>query len=198
MKLPLGRVRRRSGRGGLLTGLIVVAAVGIIAGGGYFLFRDKLSELTSKPEKQLAEANDSGRKEEPASRSSHDPELDLPILFPKSTKKNDPPKNDLPRTDPTTKKTEPPKNPDPTTKPDKPPKPDLPIKTGPLPRRALAISINNYLFANPINYGTPIRTEHNVQTLLEVMTHTRLAARPRGPGSRSQRHGPGARRPAAD
>ena len=42
------------------------------------------------------------------------------------------------------------------TKRETPRPPDLPMPTGPFPRRALAISINDYLFANPINYGMPI------------------------------------------
>src|SRR5439155_7675438 len=32
---------------------------------------------------------------------------------------------------------------------------DLPKVTGPFPRRALLISVDNYLFMNPINYGVP-------------------------------------------
>jgi hypothetical protein len=44
---------------------------------------------------------------------------------------------------------------------------DLPIGPGQLPRRALAISINNYLFANPINYGMPGPQGHNLNLLLE-------------------------------
>lgn len=35
------------------------------------------------------------------------------------------------------------------------------------PRRALAISVNNYLFANPINFGSSGRGSKNVQNLLE-------------------------------
>src|SRR5207237_9882929 len=34
---------------------------------------------------------------------------------------------------------------------------DLPKLTGPFPRRALLISVDNYLFMNPINYGVPSR-----------------------------------------
>jgi hypothetical protein len=44
---------------------------------------------------------------------------------------------------------------------------DLPAATGPFPRRALAVSINNYLFANPINYGMPSPQAHNLHTLLD-------------------------------
>src|SRR5207253_7970214 len=34
------------------------------------------------------------------------------------------------------------------------------------PRRALIISVNNYLYANPVNYGIP---GHNVHTLTEKL-----------------------------
>ena len=47
---------------------------------------------------------------------------------------------------------------------------DLPKGTGAFPRRALAISVNNYLFANPINYGIPLRNAHSVGTLLDRFT----------------------------
>jgi serine/threonine protein kinase len=43
-------------------------------------------------------------------------------------------------------------------------------KTDAFPRRALAISVNNYLFANPINYGIPLANAHNVRTLLDRFT----------------------------
>jgi hypothetical protein len=46
-------------------------------------------------------------------------------------------------------------------------KPDLPTDTGPFPRRALAVSINNYLFANPINFGMPGPASRNVRALVE-------------------------------
>jgi hypothetical protein len=44
---------------------------------------------------------------------------------------------------------------------------DLPVVTAAFPRRALAVSINGYLFANPINYGMPGNRGANVQTLLD-------------------------------
>src|SRR5262249_52864184 len=73
-------------------------------------------------------------------------------------------KSDLPFKHETPK---PPDKPDPSTKRETPRPPDLPVANGPFPRRALAISINDYLFANPINYGMPITAGPNVQALLD-------------------------------
>jgi hypothetical protein len=47
---------------------------------------------------------------------------------------------------------------------------DPPKGTGAFPRRALAVSVNNYLFANPINYGIPLANAHNLKTLLDRFT----------------------------
>jgi hypothetical protein len=79
---------------------------------------------------------------------------------PKNTEpKNTQPKNTQPKTPP-----DPPKNTEPKTPPD-PPKnttPKDPPNTVPpalalkgFPRRALLISVNDYLFSNPLNYGRP-------------------------------------------
>jgi hypothetical protein len=60
------------------------------------------------------------------------------------------------------------RRPGPSTRRDTGKKPsDLPVAAGPFPRRALGISINNYLYANPINYGIPGPAAANVQTLLD-------------------------------
>jgi hypothetical protein len=40
--------------------------------------------------------------------------------------------------------------------------------SGPFPRRALAICVSNYIYANPVSYGSP---EHNMHTLMDRMVH---------------------------
>jgi hypothetical protein len=39
---------------------------------------------------------------------------------------------------------------------------DGPVTTGPFPRRALAICVSNYLYANPVAYGSPQRDVHHL------------------------------------
>ncbi len=46
---------------------------------------------------------------------------------------------------------------------------DLPANAGPFPRRALVVSINNYLYANPINHGLALGRARNVSTFLEQL-----------------------------
>jgi hypothetical protein len=46
----------------------------------------------------------------------------------------------------------------------------LPGAAGAFPRRALVVSINNYLYANPVNYGMTMAGARNVHTLLDRLT----------------------------
>src|SRR5262249_33432054 len=62
------------------------------------------------------------------------------------------------------------KNPDVAVKPPPPPPPVKPDPVSPagFPRRALVISVNNYLFFNPTNYGQPLRNSmHNVRVMMD-------------------------------
>jgi hypothetical protein len=156
---PASRTRRRSG--GLLKGLILVAVVlGLATGGAVFAWT-YLSDMMAKVPDRLAENDDRDRKDPDPPKESPPPrESPKPAPPPRETTK----KSDLPV------KHEPPKppdKPDPSTKREKPKPPDLPVAAGPFPRRALAISVNDYLFANPINYGMPIAAGPNVQSLLD-------------------------------
>jgi hypothetical protein len=110
----------------------------------------------------------------PAERKAEDPK-------PSEPPKKEPPKKEPPKKEPT-KKEQPKKEPaakdtprsDPPKKQDKPkrdPAADPPARsTKDFPRRALTISVNNYLFLNPINYGSPLRKSNSVRTLLERFT----------------------------
>jgi hypothetical protein len=66
-------------------------------------------------------------------------------------------------------------NPPPTKRgPDAPPKNppnDLPKTAGLFPRRALVVSVNNYLYFNPTNYGKPGPNAHSVHTLLNQLNN---------------------------
>ena len=144
----------------MLKGLILAAAVLGIAAGGTVFGWPYLSDLMTPVPGQVAQhddpdPNDPDAPKEPprrttrtrrARRADTPKKSDLPV-------KHEPPK--------------PPDRPDPSTKRDTPKPPDLPVTAGPFPRRALAISINDYLFANPINYGMPIAAGTNVQSLVE-------------------------------
>jgi Caspase domain len=147
---PRSRPRRRS-RGGLITGLILAALVLILSCGGAFFGWPYLSAMMAKNPDGIAQNDD------PDKKDGDDPK-DSPA--PRSTQR----KPDLPVKLDTGRK---PERPDPSTGHGTPPKPDLPVAAGPFPRRALAISINDYLFANPINYGTPMTGGPNVQALLD-------------------------------
>lgn len=54
---------------------------------------------------------------------------------------------------------------DPTKKP--------PVVNGPLPRRALVVSVHNYLFANPLTIGDPTPSGRNIQNLVGRLSSTR-------------------------
>jgi len=146
---PPRRSRPRKGPGGgLAKGLIlagVVLGVAIVAAAFAW---PHLSRMAAKPGEQVAERDGDGATDE----LSRDSRKAAPQR--ETTKKTD-----IPFKQDTGKK---PAKPDRSTPPS-----DLPVASGPFPRRVLAISINNYLFANPINYGMPIASGANVQTLLE-------------------------------
>ncbi len=160
------RARRRSGCG------VAVALFAVVLVGGLALLAwalsSHLSELKQKlTDQPVAQNNDDPGQEGTAHpRESAPPEGPITPPAPRDTGK----KTDLPIKHETGRR---PENPRPETAPrrDPPGKPaDLPVAAGSFPRRALAVSINNYLFANPINYGMPLANAANVQTLLDRFT----------------------------
>jgi hypothetical protein len=155
------RSRRRSR--GLLKGMVLMAVVlGLAAGGAVFGW-PYLSNLLAPIPRQVAENANPDRtepdlpKEPPAPRESH-----KPTTPPREPTK----KSDLPVKHETPKQPDRPIKPEPSTKRETPKPPDIPVVAGPFPRRALAVSINDYLFANPTNYGMPKVAD--VQTLLDT------------------------------
>jgi hypothetical protein len=145
---PRPRSRRRSS-GGLLTGLVLAGAVLGVAVIATIFAWPYLSQMMARSGPALAWSGDSG-KEEGGSTGRAAPE-------PHETGR----KSDLPIKHDTSPR------PEPSTRRETPTKPDLPTDAGQFPRRALAVSINNYLFANPINYGMPGPRTANLQTLME-------------------------------
>ena len=141
------RARRRSGGGGLVMGLVLACALLVVAIIGTIVAWPYLS--SHKPADQLARNDDTGKRDA-------DPPSDLPRPRESGRKPDLPIHRDSGRRPDRSSHREPgPK-----------PPPDLPKIAGPFPRRALAISINDYLFANPINYGMPGTSPRNVETLL--------------------------------
>lgn len=183
--------RRRRGR---WRGLVFVAAILIVGAVLTALYWPKPKELAGQATPQIAALDEADKiareppKEDKPPRKADNP---TPSEPPKTEQpkreqpQKDPPSKEEPKKDPPAKETprkdlpkkEPPKRDLPkkeTPKPD-PPKKETPAEppvrsTGLFPRRALAISINNYLFLNPINYGAPTRKSNSVRTLLERFT----------------------------
>jgi hypothetical protein len=129
------RPRRR--RGTLWTGPVVLLGVLLIAGGvlaanwsrvSPLLFPDDTRQAAKNPEPEVKE-------KEPVKKPEQQPEKPNDT----SKKPDDPPK----KPDDPTKKPD-----DPVKKPEDPPRP-----VGAFPRRALIISVHNYLYANPIQAG---------------------------------------------
>src|SRR5207248_9142934 len=48
-----------------------------------------------------------------------------------------------------------------------------PVVTGAFPRRALVVSVHNYLFANPLTVGDPTPQGRNIQNLIGRLSQTR-------------------------
>ena len=64
-----------------------------------------------------------------------------------------------------------PDSPTPVARPPETSRPPIrPVPTDAFPRRALVISVNHYLYANPINAGPPGRGGHNIAALLDRLT----------------------------
>jgi hypothetical protein len=167
--------RRRRWRGPIVWGVFLAAAVVLC-----IVFWPQIRNLTNQATTEIAaldEQEKSAKNPPPTDRTERKAEEPKPSEPPKTEPvKKDPPKKepakkeqpkkqpagkDAPRTDPP-KKTDKPKHDPPTEPPAR--------STKDFPRRALTISVNNYLFLNPINYGSPLPKSNSVRTLLERFT----------------------------
>jgi hypothetical protein len=171
--------RRRYRRGGpkrwIFWGVFIVAAVllGVV-------FWPLVQDGIRKAKSELASTDSPGEAPQEQPPGENPPRKSPTSTEPKEPAKNDSPKKDTPKKE-VPKKDGPPKD-NPRTDPPKktpskkdPPKKEKPtdppvVSTGMFPRRVLAISINNYLYLNPINYGSSDRKAKSVRTLLERFT----------------------------
>jgi hypothetical protein len=149
---PRAARRRRRGNGGLLVGLGLLAGLLALTGGLAFAFRDKIQKTLS----ESTQVVDTGEDPEPAIAPRPAPKKEEPKTTapknkgPKTTPR---PKDGSPR--PRDKDKAPPPKKDPPPKKNPPPKKDPPVRPvddgkAHYPRRALIISVHNYLYANPI------------------------------------------------
>jgi hypothetical protein len=162
--------------------LVATAAVALIIFGPQVL-----EQLNPKSDNEQAKAGASPSKDsgvppgdEPTIKKKKD--LEINPQPPDKEVKPDPgknPVNDKPNPDPMVKDPKPPDNPKDPTPPDNPKDPPVEVKTpGPkktvfdqklFPRRALAISVNDYLLANPLTYGEKRDTTHPGSSAKEVL-----------------------------
>lgn len=108
-----------------------------------------------------------------APEDAGEPEPPAKPARPKETKRPTPATKPAERRTPATrpapiKPTPPVKPPDPTPVTPDPSKQPAP-RPGAFPRRALVISIHDYLYANPVHYGLPVGTLHNIRSFLQAL-----------------------------
>jgi hypothetical protein len=176
--------RRRRSRGGRWIGplvcLFLIGVAGIIVAVNWAQIKRLIAE-------QAAEAKVADNKEtDDTSKTEAPKKLDIPVK-PRSGDGDTPTK----KSDETPKKTEPKKTDEPN-KTDEPKKTepkraqlDLPKVASQFPRRALLISVNDYLYMNPINYGAPghgfdelrVRLVNNLKFPMTQITELSDAAR---------------------
>jgi hypothetical protein len=168
-----GRLKRRIYWGVFFLCVIVLTIV----------FWPLIQDAVSQAKSQIAAMTDSDYTDRAPAPIEEKPTPNAAL--PKDTIKSDPPKKETPKSD-VPRKEGPPKDKSGADPPKKdapkrdlakndPPKKGRPVDpsptgTGLFPRRALAVSVNNYLFLNPINYGSPDRRANSVRTLLERFT----------------------------
>jgi len=168
------RRQRKRARRRVVVGLFVLAAAALAS----MVFWPQIKELVGQANSQIASLDEEEKK------PKETPKIDKPPRKADDPASSDPPKQEQPKKD--SPKKEQPKKEQPKEGPRKdppkkdPPKKDPPKKeaspeppvrsTGLFPRRALAISVNNYLFLNPISYGSNDGKGHSVRTLLERFT----------------------------
>jgi cytoskeletal protein RodZ len=168
-----GDVRRRRKKGGWWKGpalaLAVLAIAGIVAATNW----DRIAALLPPPEDKPVAQNDKSKdpvKEPSAKKVEQTKQPPTAKATPVSDgpKHNNPPKNDPPKNDPSKTPPKPPSPPK-TNPPPKSPNPPRSAKAT-FPRRALIVSVHDYLYANPIQNGPPTPpTAHNFNTLIESL-----------------------------
>ena len=180
---PTGRRRHSRGRGwaGFAVGLVVLA----IVGGIIFVFWDQLKPYFGDKQEKKQEARVDPKTDKNADSSKLPRNPDTPAdpnkdkiqpVEPDPTKDRKPDPNKDRKPDPN-KDRKPDPNKDRKPDPNKDRKPDPnkdknskpPPVRGAFPRRALVISVHNYLYANPVNFGDPGAGNslgHNFHTFL--------------------------------
>jgi hypothetical protein len=128
-----GPVRRRRRRGSWLGPVVLLVFLGAAAGGAYFAWPHLQKALVPPTDKSEQVAqNDKGEGTAPATSRPKSPQASTP------------------KRPPTT-----------VGSPDAQP-PEPPPGSNKFPRRALVISVHNYLYANPVHYGPPGSSSHNI------------------------------------
>jgi hypothetical protein len=168
------RRRRRRARRRAIVGLFVLAAAALAT----MVFWPQIKDWVGQAKAQIAaldEAENTPKELPKTEKPSRKVDPPIPSDSPKEEQpEQKPPKKEQPKKEQTkdVARKDPPKKE--TPKKD-PPRKETPVEpsvrsTSLFPRRALAISVNNYLFLNPINYGAPNRRANSVRTLLERFT----------------------------
>jgi hypothetical protein len=192
--------RRRRRRRGTpwWTGPLIALAVMLLAGAAAALNWSRIKNILevdapilpapASPEVAITGPKDKGG--EAAVEPQKPAVVEAPKQAPKETKRptpaTKPPARPTPATRPAAKKPTPPeKRPDPPQVVTEPPRPDPTRKPAPLasafPRRALVISVRDYLYANPVHYGLPVGTMHNLKGLLQALGNPDVGMKiPRG------------------
>src|SRR5262245_27808310 len=160
-------------RNGWRKGLFLAACILIVAGIASAVYWPQLSRLVAPPPVEQVQKDEKPvDKDKPPVVAQAPP----PVKQPDPPKMSDPVKPPVKPPDKPPDKSKPPdKPPDPVKPPDpiKPPPVDPPAVGMSFPRRALAVSVNNYFYANPVNFGTLGRNGRSVLTLLDRL-HTGL------------------------
>jgi hypothetical protein len=161
--VPSRPPRYRSKRGVWWIGPAVAASVVIVVGVVTVFAWPSIRQTLQAPVQGVARVEDKHETPPPDASKDKTPKTDEPNKDPKDAKgpagkSNDPtkPPNDSTTTNPPIK----------TTNPATPPGPK---GTSLYPRRALIISVNNYLYANPVHAGMSGASAHNIPNFLEAL-----------------------------
>ena len=174
---PARPSRYRRSRGGWWKGPVVALSVLVVAAVVAYFAWPYLRDALQEPQQASVQPNNNGRDTNPGATGQ--PKKDEPGDKPKNPDQATNPKE--PNKDPNETKgpkgNEPPnptKDPSATDKPK--PKPDDPVKpppdapkNGQYPRRALIVSVHNYLYANPIDPGISGASARNLAHFPEAL-----------------------------
>jgi hypothetical protein len=160
------RRRRKRKSGGWWKGALVGLCVLGIAGVVMAVTWPHISPVLFPEEKKVAEGDGPPTKGSSTASPTTGPEEPGSGVTP-SSRKRPPETSRTPSTRPTPDTGKKPV--DPTKPPPPPPPPDPTKEANKFPRRALVISIHNYLYANPVQFGVPGASGHNITTFLETL-----------------------------